>query len=90
MIALQSNIRDAFVQGEHVVLVFVGLEKAYDTTFKYGILEDLHEMGLRGRVSLFIKQIDVPRFVLVIPFPLYTNKIWALPKVAFCLLPCLM
>jgi hypothetical protein len=28
--------------------VFFDLEKAYDTTWKYGILRDLHDMGLRG------------------------------------------
>jgi len=30
------------------------LEKAYDTTWKYGILKDLHDAGLRGRLPLFI------------------------------------
>jgi len=55
LITLESNIRDAFVRGEHVVSVFFDLEKAYDTTWKYGILKDLHEMGLRGRMPLFIK-----------------------------------
>ena len=55
LIALESNIRDAFVRGEHVVSVFFDLEKAYDTTWKYGILKDLHKMGLRGQMPLFIK-----------------------------------
>ena len=27
----------------------------FDTTWKYGILEDLHEVELRGRLPLFIK-----------------------------------
>jgi len=30
------------------------LEKAYDTTWKYGILKDLYDAGLRGRIPLFI------------------------------------
>ena len=29
--------------GEHVVYIFLDLEKAYDTTWKYGIMKDLHE-----------------------------------------------
>jgi len=29
------------------VSVFFGLEKAYDTTWKYGILRDLHELFLK-------------------------------------------
>ena len=36
--------------------VFFDLEKAYDTTWKYGILRDLHEAGLRGRLPDFISK----------------------------------
>ena len=28
---------------EHVVDVFLDLEKAYDTTWRYGILKDIHK-----------------------------------------------
>ena len=31
------------------------MEKAYDTTWRYGILCDLHELGLKGRLPVFIK-----------------------------------
>ena len=34
-------IRDAFVWKQHVWAIFVDLEKAYDTTWKHGILSDL-------------------------------------------------
>ena len=33
---------------------FFYLEKAYDTTWKGGIMKDLHEMGPKGRLPLFI------------------------------------
>ena len=56
LINLETTIRDAFLKGEHVVSVFFDLEKAYDTTWKYGILKDLHEIGLRGNMPSFIKQ----------------------------------
>ena len=46
---------DAFIKKEHVVAVFFDLEKAYDTTWRYGILRDLHELGLKGRLPVFIK-----------------------------------
>ena len=36
--------------------IFFDLEKAYDTTWKYGILRDLHESGLRGRMPIFISK----------------------------------
>ena len=31
------------------------MEKAYDTTWRYVILRDLHELGLKGRLPVFIK-----------------------------------
>jgi ribonuclease HI len=55
LVQLESYIRDAFVRGDHVVSVFFDLEKAYDTTWKYGILRDLHKLGLKGRMPIFIK-----------------------------------
>ena len=30
------------------------LEKAYDTTWKYGILKDLFDMRLKGKLPTFI------------------------------------
>jgi ribonuclease HI len=55
LVRLESFIRDGFVRGHHVVSVFFDLEKAYDTTWKYGIMKDLHNSGLRGKMPLFIK-----------------------------------
>ena len=39
---------------KHCVAIFFDLEKAYDTTWKYGIIKDLHDIGLRGRLPNFI------------------------------------
>ena len=55
LIRLESTIRNAFVRKHHVVAVFFDLEKAYDTTWKHGILSDLHDLGFRGRLPNFIK-----------------------------------
>ena len=55
-IRLESFIRDAFVKKEHVVEVFFDLEKAYDTTWKHGIMKDLHKLGLKGRLPIFIQK----------------------------------
>jgi len=55
LIRLETWIREGFISGEHVVVVFFDLAKAYDTTWRYGILSDLFEAGLRGRLPLFIK-----------------------------------
>ena len=54
LVTLETFIRDSFIQGDHVFTIFFDLEKAYDTTWKHGILVDLHDMGLRGRMPTFI------------------------------------
>ena len=41
---------------EIVASIFFDMEKAYDTTWKYGILKDLRGFDLRGRLPLFIVQ----------------------------------
>ena len=55
LVRLETFIRDALVNKEHAVSVFFDLEKAYDTTWKYGILKDLHNVGLKGYLPNFIK-----------------------------------
>ena len=54
LVRLETLIREAFVNKQHLVTVFFDLEKAYDTTWKYGIMKDLHSMGLRGHLPTFI------------------------------------
>ena len=49
LVRLETFIRDAFIKKERVVAVFFDLEKAYDTTWRYGILKDIHKLGLRDR-----------------------------------------
>ena len=41
-VRLESFVREAFIQKQHVTSIFFDLEKAYDTTWKFGILKDLH------------------------------------------------
>ena len=55
LIRLESFIRDSFLKGNHVVSVFFDLEKANDTVWKYGVTRDLHKIGLRGRMPMFIQ-----------------------------------
>ena len=56
LVRFETFIRNGFIKNEHVVSVFFDLEKAYDTTWKHGILKDLSDMGLRGRLPMFISQ----------------------------------
>ncbi|XP_076058579.1 uncharacterized protein LOC143035597 [Oratosquilla oratoria] len=50
------NIRfPVFGKWQHHISVFFGLEKAYDTTWKHGILKAVHAIGIRGEMAFFIK-----------------------------------
>ena len=50
--------RETFIRRKHLTTVFLDLEKAYDTTWKYGIMRNLHDLGLRGRLPMFIKNFE--------------------------------
>lgn len=65
LVSLENYIRDAFIRKEHAVAVFFDIEKAYDTTWKYGILKNLHQHGFRGRLPNFIENFLSDRFFRV-------------------------
>ena len=44
------------MRNEHIVSVFSDLKKTYDKTWKYGIMRDLYNMGLRGNLPLYVHQ----------------------------------
>ena len=60
LVRLETFVRDAFIKKEHVVAVFFNLEKLYDTTWRYGILKDIHKLRLRGRLPTFIEYFLAP------------------------------
>ena len=53
-VCFKTFIRQAFIKKEHVVSVFFDLECAYNTTWKCGIMSDLHDFGIRGRLAFLI------------------------------------
>ena len=55
LIRLETFIKEASIKKEHLVAVFFDLEKAYDTTWKYGIVKDLKNLILEARVPIFIQ-----------------------------------
>ena len=55
LVRFETFIRNAFVKKEHVLTIFFDLEKAYDTTWKHGILADLWDLGFRGHLPRFIQ-----------------------------------
>ena len=50
---LTSYIEKGFKEKKHTVAVFFDLEKAYDTVWRAEILNNMHEMGLRGNLPTF-------------------------------------
>lgn len=56
LIRLETYIRKAFIKNEQAVAIFFDLEKAYDSTWKYGIKKDLYDLGLRGNLPIFVSK----------------------------------
>ena len=57
LVRLESFIRNVFIKKEHSVAICFDLEKAYHTTWRYGIMKDLHDIGLRGHLPNFISNL---------------------------------
>ncbi|GFX07162.1 probable RNA-directed DNA polymerase from transposon X-element [Trichonephila clavipes] len=57
IITLENKIRNAFIRRNHLVSIFFDIEKAYDRTWRYGILRTLFNFGLRGNLPTFTKKI---------------------------------
>ena len=55
LVRFEMFIRNAFVKKEHVLTIFCDVKKAYDTTWKHGILADLWDLGFRGHLPRFIQ-----------------------------------
>ena len=58
-VRIGSTLSDLYDQGQGVP------QGAYDTTWRYGILKDLHNFGLKGRLSNFIKSFLEDRTIQV-------------------------
>ena len=50
LVRFETALREAFVNKQHCFSVFFDLENTYDTTWRYGILQDLFNFGVRGRM----------------------------------------
>ena len=56
LVSLERYLRDAFAQRQQTIGLFFDLEKAYETTWQYGIIRDLYRIGLWGRLSIFVSE----------------------------------
>ena len=50
-----NDVDNALNRKEHTICVSFDLRKAYDTTWRYGILKVLYEMGFRGKLPAYIQ-----------------------------------
>ena len=55
LVRLETAIHSAFDSKHHMIAVFFDLEKAYDTTWKHGVLCKLRDIGLRGALPTFLR-----------------------------------
>lgn len=62
---IESQLLNSFQRGQHGVGVFFDIEKAYDTTWRYGILRKLRDWGLRGQIPRLIQSFLDKRFFQV-------------------------
>ena len=54
LVRLDTAVRLAFKRKRHLLAVFFDIEKAYDTTWRAGILSKLFNFGIRGHMGHFI------------------------------------
>ena len=55
LVQLENMIRDTIIWDEFLVVVFLDIQKAYDMVWAFGLLKELHDIGLRGNLPIFIK-----------------------------------
>ena len=58
LLLLTNKIQEGFARQLQTIGVFFDLEKAYDTTWRYGIIKQLHRLGIEGnmiRCNRYIK-----------------------------------
>ena len=65
LLRLENAIRTAYAHKEHFISIFFDLERAYDMTWRQGIIIDLHKAGLRGLLPKYIGTFLGTRFFKV-------------------------
>lgn len=53
--SLQNDVHTAFYNKQHHVAILFDIEKAYDTTWRFKIIQRSKEMGITGNMLHFIK-----------------------------------
>ena len=62
---LSNQIQQGFVKQCQTIGVFFDLEKAYDTTWRQGIINKIYKMGIRGNMIKFLDSFLSNRYIKV-------------------------
>ena len=54
LLTLDTAIRKAFKERQHLCAVFFDVEKAFETAWHHGMLSKLHDHGIRGHMGWFL------------------------------------
>lgn len=65
LVRLQNHMQDSRRKGEHTICIFFDMHKAYDTTWRRGILQSLYGKGIRGNLALYCREFLRERFFRV-------------------------
>ena len=63
LMRLSTQIQQGFSERCQTIGVFFDLEKAYDTTWRQGIIKGLYDMGIRGYMLKFLNSFLKDRFI---------------------------
>ena len=55
LVHLEHCIAEAFANREFMIGIFLDISKAFDMTWRAGLLRKLHAFGLRGNLPIFLK-----------------------------------
>jgi hypothetical protein len=56
LVRLQNHIIKSKTERKHTISVFFDMQKAYDTTWRHGILQFTHQDRIRGNLALYIRE----------------------------------
>lgn len=73
LVHFQTEILQTFANQEHLIAISFDINKAYDMTWKYGILHRIYEIGIRGHMGNFISNFLQNRSFQVIVNGTFSN-----------------
>ena len=65
LLKLSNQIQQGFATGSQTIGVFFDMEKAYDTTWRHGVLKKFHKMGVKGNMLRFLNSFLSNRYLKV-------------------------